>query len=70
MSEQMEATIVGFFGWLALLLIGLKLGGVIDWSWVWILSPLWGPWTVILTVIGVWLFVNSTRKTWKDNRPS
>lgn len=24
------------------LLIGLKLGGVIDWYWVWVLSPLWG----------------------------
>lgn len=26
---------------LALLFIGLKLGHVIDWSWWWVLSPIW-----------------------------
>jgi hypothetical protein len=30
----------GFAGLLTLLLIGLKLGNVIDWSWWWVLSPL------------------------------
>lgn len=32
---------VGFAGLLTLLFIGLKLSGNIDWSWVWVLSPLW-----------------------------
>jgi len=31
---------IGFFGALTLLFIGLKLGGVINWSWFWVLSPL------------------------------
>jgi len=31
---------IGFFGLLGLLFIGLKLGNVIDWSWLWVLSPL------------------------------
>lgn len=26
---------------LLVLFIGLKLGGVINWSWWWVLSPLW-----------------------------
>lgn len=26
---------------LGLLFIGLKLGGVIAWSWLWVLSPFW-----------------------------
>ena len=26
-----------------ILLVSLRLGGVIDWSWLWILSPLWLP---------------------------
>ena len=30
---------VGFFGMLTILFIGLKLGGVINWSWLWVLSP-------------------------------
>lgn len=32
---------IGFLGLLSLLFIGLKLGHVIDWNWLWILSPLW-----------------------------
>ena len=32
---------IGFAGALTLLFIGLKLGGVITWSWAWVLSPLW-----------------------------
>lgn len=31
---------IGFFGALTLLFIGLKLGGIIDWSWFWVLSPI------------------------------
>ena len=26
-----------------ILLVGLRLAGVIDWSWLWITSPLWLP---------------------------
>ena len=31
----------GFGSLLTILFIGLKLGGVIDWSWWWVLSPIW-----------------------------
>jgi hypothetical protein len=34
---------IGFLPLLALLFIGLKLGGVITWSWLWVLAPLWVP---------------------------
>ena len=34
---------VGFMGLLAILFIALKLTGVIDWSWVWVLAPVWAP---------------------------
>lgn len=34
---------IGFLGLLALLFIGLKLGKIINWSWIWVLSPLWIP---------------------------
>lgn len=30
---------MGFVGGLQLLFIGLKLGGVIKWSWWWVMSP-------------------------------
>jgi len=38
---------IGFFGLLAILFIGLKLTGYIDWSWWWITAPLWGPFVAV-----------------------
>lgn len=32
---------IGFVGLLTILFIGLKLTNYIDWSWWWVLSPLW-----------------------------
>lgn len=32
---------VGFTGLLQIVFIVLKLCGVINWSWVWVLAPLW-----------------------------
>jgi len=32
---------IGFTGLLTILFIALKLTGVIQWKWVWVLSPLW-----------------------------
>lgn len=34
---------IGFCGALAIVFIALKLTGNIDWSWWWVLSPLWIP---------------------------
>jgi hypothetical protein len=31
---------IGFAGALTILFIGLKLGNVINWPWLWVLSPL------------------------------
>lgn len=39
---------VGFFGLLTVAFIVLKLTGVIAWSWLWVLSPIWIPWAVFL----------------------
>lgn len=38
---------------LAVLFIGLKLTGVIAWSWWWVLAPLWGPLALVLAIIAV-----------------
>lgn len=32
---------IGFTGLLTIVFIVLKLVGVITWSWVWVLSPIW-----------------------------
>jgi hypothetical protein len=43
---------VGFFGLLGILFIGLKLVHIIDWSWWYVLLPLYGPLAVFLAIIG------------------
>lgn len=42
---------VGFTGALTLLFIGLKLCKVIDWSWWWVISPLWIGLAVVLIIL-------------------
>lgn len=46
---------IGFLGVLAIAFIVLKLLGVIKWSWLWVLSPIWLP--VIVALVGVAIFI-------------
>lgn len=48
---------IGFVGLLTILFIGLKLTGFIDWSWWWVLSPLWISFTLFVVVPGIVLIV-------------
>lgn len=43
---------IGFMGLLTILFIGLKLTGHIDWSWWWVLAPIWGS-IALITVVAV-----------------
>lgn len=49
---------IGFTGLLTIVFIVLKLTGVISWSWLWVLSPIWisAILGIILFVICLWLF--------------
>jgi predicted membrane protein len=49
-KEVRVGTGIGFGSLLGLLFIGLKLGNVINWSWIWVLSPFWIPAAVIVGV--------------------
>lgn len=42
---------IGFCGLLAIAFIVLKLCKVIDWSWVWVLAPLWIPLCIVLVLV-------------------
>lgn len=42
---------IGFGGLLCILFIGLKLTNHIDWSWVWVLSPIWMPLGLVVGVL-------------------
>ena len=62
MSTQSSSSgVIGFGGLLTVVFITLKLTHYIDWSWWWMLSPIWIPLGVVLiviTIIGiVWLVI-------------
>jgi hypothetical protein len=42
---------------ITLILVILKLTGVIDWSWVWITSPIWIPIALVFFILAVALGV-------------
>ncbi len=44
---------MGFWGFLALIFITLKLLHVIEWSWIWVLAPLWGGFLISTAIIVV-----------------
>jgi hypothetical protein len=43
----------GFTSLLLLLFIGLKLSNIIDWSWWWVLSPVWVP----ISIVALFTFI-------------
>jgi hypothetical protein len=55
---------IGFCGLLTVLFIGLKLGHVINWSWWWVLCPMWigvAFWvSVLLFILVVALVVSAS----------
>jgi Flp pilus assembly protein TadB len=42
---------IGFLGLLTIVFIVLKLVGVIAWSWLWVLSPLWVPLVAVIVIM-------------------
>ena len=51
MEDKNYSSGVGFLGLLALIFITLKITGFINWSWLWVLSPLWISIALILLII-------------------
>ena len=50
-SAKASAGGIGFTGLLTIAFIVLKLVGVIDWSWFWVLSPLWISFALFIVVL-------------------
>lgn len=46
---------IGFCGLLTILFIALKLTGHIDWSWLWVLSPIWISFLIAAMILSVFL---------------
>lgn len=42
---------IGFVGILTVVFITLKIIGQISWSWWWILSPMWIPFLLVISIL-------------------
>lgn len=51
MDNKSTVSGISFFGAMFLLFLGLKLSGIIAWSWWWITIPLWGP--LLIAAVGI-----------------
>jgi hypothetical protein len=48
---------ISFTGALTILFIGLKLGHVINWSWWWVLSPIWISLLIGIAFLSLFFFL-------------
>jgi hypothetical protein len=57
MAEKNYYNGIGFTGVLGVAFIILKIIGKITWPWIWVLSPLWIPFViVVLILIGILVY--------------
>ena len=48
---------IGFVGLLTILFIALRLCHVIEWSWVWVLSPIWISYLLVVIFLLVMVVI-------------
>ena len=53
---------IGFTGLLTIAFIVLKLCGVINWSWIWVLSPIWITVVLIFVIVFIALVIMKIKK--------
>lgn len=56
MSENKNNAVssgIGFSGLLTIVFITLKLLGVINWSWLWVLSPIWISTALVVVILAI-----------------
>ena len=56
---------IGLSGLLTILFIGLKLTNVIQWSWLWVLAPLWIPVAIGVGLILIAVFMFLVKRLFK-----
>lgn len=52
-NESSNSGGIGFCGLLAIVFIILKLVGKIDWSWLWVLAPIWIPAVIVFVIMAL-----------------
>ena len=41
---------IGVFGLMGVMFVGMRIAGVINWPWVWVLAPFWGPLALVVVL--------------------
>jgi TRAP-type C4-dicarboxylate transport system permease small subunit len=57
MKDNTSTGGISFFGLLTIVFITLKLIGTIDWSWLWVLSPIWIPFALVFLILLIQLII-------------
>jgi TRAP-type C4-dicarboxylate transport system permease small subunit len=57
MKDNTSTGGISFFGLLTIVFITLKLIGTIDWSWLWVLSPIWIPFALVFLILLIQLTI-------------
>lgn len=65
MEERPQRGGIGFVGLLTILFIGLKLTHYIDWSWWWVLSPIWIVAIISFTFVTIGAIVEAKKDPWQ-----
>ena len=60
-----EAKGIGVYGLLGVAFVILKLCHVIEWSWVWVTAPFWGPVAIALLILLAMVVLWSLAKLFK-----
>jgi hypothetical protein len=69
-QQDVSSRGVGFSGLLTITFITLRLLGVINWSWWWVLAPIWIPACLGFVVVAIFLLllafgaVKTSKKNW------
>lgn len=61
MSDNNSSNGIGFCGLLTIVFIVLKLTKVINWSWLWVLSPLWIDFVLAVILLTIYYIVEELK---------
>ena len=57
MNSSSSSSGIGFTGLLTVLFVGLKLTGHIAWPWIWVLSPIWISFLLVIAIAAIMLAI-------------
>ena len=62
MNKEQKSNSIGLSELLTIAFIVLKLTDCIDWSWWWVLSPIWIPIAIVLVILIITLLCLTIKK--------